>query len=28
MATTKPTSVVMTRAHRDAIFEAIEFALR
>jgi hypothetical protein len=26
MAATKPTSVVLTRAHRDAIFEEIEFA--
>lgn len=26
MAATKPTSVILTRAHRDAIFEEIEFA--
>jgi hypothetical protein len=26
MAATKPTSVVLSRAHRDAIFEEIEFA--
>ncbi|HTX32837.1 MAG TPA: hypothetical protein VMD09_15745 [Solirubrobacteraceae bacterium] len=26
MATTQPTSVVLTRAHRDALFQEIEFA--
>jgi len=28
MAATKPTSVILTRAHRDAGFEEIKYALK